>query len=204
MGETTINSTPGESIWIRTRTGGAKFTGASASLKVVSGESTRGAADTHTAAPNNSRTNIQRRRITLMGPGFQNYSGKYGLSTSSRRGHSRKSSNRVTAQAPKKQSLPEGSENDEKTKCRLVASASLFGFRNRINFPVRRRGIGERLLATEGTMAPKDCPRCGGTGYVARPADISGKSEGVAFIRVKCPACAGSGRIEPLPPSTAG
>ena len=59
------------------------------------------------------------------------------------------------------------------------------------------------FLATEGTMAPKDCPRCGGTGYVARPADISGKSEGVAFIRVKCPACAGSGRIEPLPPSTA-
>jgi len=51
---------------------------------------------------------------------------------------------------------------------------------------------------------PKDCPRCGGTGYIARPVDISGKSDGVAFIRLNCPACAGSGRRKSIPPSTAG
>jgi len=51
---------------------------------------------------------------------------------------------------------------------------------------------------------PNDCPCCGGTGYLARPVDISGKSEGIAFIRVKCPACAGSGRKCSVPPSTAG
>ncbi len=53
-------------------------------------------------------------------------------------------------------------------------------------------------------MDPKDCPCCGGTGYIARPVDISGKSEGIAFIRLKCPACAGSGRRNSTPPSTAG
>ena len=53
-------------------------------------------------------------------------------------------------------------------------------------------------------MDPKDCPRCGGTGYIAQPVDISGKSEGIAFIRVKCPACVGSGRKSSIPPSTAG
>jgi len=51
---------------------------------------------------------------------------------------------------------------------------------------------------------PKDCPRCGGTGYIAQSVDVSGKSEGIAFIRVKCPACAGSGRNDSIPPSTAG
>jgi hypothetical protein len=34
--------------------------------------------------------------------------------------------------------------------------------------------------------------------------DMNGTSDGVAFIRVKCPACGGSGRIRQLPPSTAG
>jgi len=53
-------------------------------------------------------------------------------------------------------------------------------------------------------MDPKSCPRCGGTGYIARPADVSGKSEGVAFIRLKCPTCAGSGRNNSMPSSTAG
>ena len=53
-------------------------------------------------------------------------------------------------------------------------------------------------------MDPKDCPRCGGTGYIAQPVDISGKSEGIAFIRVKCPACVGSVRKSSIPPSTAG
>jgi len=33
---------------------------------------------------------------------------------------------------------------------------------------------------------------------------MNGKSEGVAFIRLKCPACAGTGRKLPIPPSTAG
>jgi DnaJ-class molecular chaperone len=51
---------------------------------------------------------------------------------------------------------------------------------------------------------PTDCPRCGGSGYIAKPVDNSGKSEGVAFIRIKCPACAGTGRKSSKPPSTAG
>jgi hypothetical protein len=51
---------------------------------------------------------------------------------------------------------------------------------------------------------PNACPRCGGTGYIARPVDISGKSDGVAFIRVNCPACTGSGRKNTMPPPTAG
>jgi DnaJ-class molecular chaperone len=53
-------------------------------------------------------------------------------------------------------------------------------------------------------MASKDCPRCGGTGFIAKPADINGKSEGIAFIRLKCPGCAGTGRIDPNPPSATG
>lgn len=56
---------------MRGRTGGARFTGASASLKVVSGRSTRGTADTKTAAPNRKRTNIQRSRFTLLHPKHQ-------------------------------------------------------------------------------------------------------------------------------------
>jgi DnaJ-class molecular chaperone len=51
---------------------------------------------------------------------------------------------------------------------------------------------------------PNDCPRCGGAGYIARPVDISGKSDGVAFIRVTCPACSGSGRKNSVPPDTVG
>jgi len=51
---------------------------------------------------------------------------------------------------------------------------------------------------------PKECPRCGGSGYIAKPVDTAGKSEGVAFIRMKCPACAGTGRKNSMPPSTAG
>ncbi len=54
-------------------------------------------------------------------------------------------------------------------------------------------------------MDPNNCcPRCGGTGYIAQPVDISGKSEGIAFIRMKCPACVGSGRKNSIPPPTAG
>jgi DnaJ-class molecular chaperone len=49
---------------------------------------------------------------------------------------------------------------------------------------------------------PQDCPHCGGTGYIAKPVDISGRSEGVAFIRLKCPACNGSGRRNPTPSTT--
>jgi DnaJ-class molecular chaperone len=51
---------------------------------------------------------------------------------------------------------------------------------------------------------PKSCPHCGGTGYVAKPVDIKGKSEGVAFIRVKCPTCAGGERKTSVPPTTTG
>jgi len=53
-------------------------------------------------------------------------------------------------------------------------------------------------------VAPEDCPKCGGSGYVAKPVDLNGKSEGVAFIRMKCPACGGTGRKRPISPTTAG
>jgi DnaJ-class molecular chaperone len=53
-------------------------------------------------------------------------------------------------------------------------------------------------------MGPESCPDCSGTGYVAKPVDINGKSEGIAFIRVKCPACGGSGRKRATPPTPAG
>jgi hypothetical protein len=36
-----------------------------------------------------------------------------------------------------------------------------------------------------------------------KPVDVDGKSEGVAFIRVKCPACAGSGKKISIPPANA-
>jgi len=65
--------------------------------------------------------------------------------------------------------------------------------------------VVENTPTTEGGgLSPDDCPNCGGTGYVAKPVDLNGKSEGIAFIRVKCPACAGSGRKLPTPPTTAG
>jgi len=51
---------------------------------------------------------------------------------------------------------------------------------------------------------PEDCPTCGGSGYVAKPVDLNGKSEGVAFIRLKCPVCGGTGRKRSLSPTTAG
>jgi hypothetical protein len=38
---------------------------------------------------------------------------------------------------------------------------------------------------------PENCPNCGGTGFVAKPVDLNGKSEGVAFIRAKCPCLRG-------------
>jgi DnaJ-class molecular chaperone len=50
---------------------------------------------------------------------------------------------------------------------------------------------------------PTACARCGGTGYVAKPAAVAGKTEGVAYIRLKCPACAGTGQKDSAPP-TAG
>jgi len=53
-------------------------------------------------------------------------------------------------------------------------------------------------------VSPDDCPNCGGTGYVAKPVDLNGKSDGVAFIRMKCTVCAGTGRKRPIPPTTAG
>jgi hypothetical protein len=73
-GEATTGSTAGERTWKRSCTGGARFTGASASLKAVSGESARGATETPAAAPNTTRINIVRRRITLAAPIFQRYS----------------------------------------------------------------------------------------------------------------------------------
>jgi len=49
-----------------------------------------------------------------------------------------------------------------------------------------------------------DCSNCNGTGYVAKPVDLNGKAEGVAFIRLKCPVCGGTGRNRPIPPTAAG
>jgi len=51
---------------------------------------------------------------------------------------------------------------------------------------------------------PVNCPNCGGSGYVTKPVDLNGKSEGVAFIRIKCPVCGGTGRNHTIPPTTAG
>jgi DnaJ-class molecular chaperone len=51
---------------------------------------------------------------------------------------------------------------------------------------------------------PEDCPSCGGSGYIAKPVDLNGKPDGIAFIRVKCPACSGTGRKRFISPTTAG
>ena len=82
----------------------------------------------------------------------------------------------------------------------------LFVIRNakqsRANFMLRSCTILSTLRGRG--VAPDDCPNCGGTGYVAKPVDLNGKSDGVAFIRLKCPACRGTGRKHPIPPTTAG
>jgi len=49
-----------------------------------------------------------------------------------------------------------------------------------------------------------ECPNCGGTGYIAKPVGLNGKSERVAFVRVKCAACEGTGRKRSIPPTTVG
>lgn len=63
------------------RTGGTRFTGASASLKVVSGASVRGTTDTQTAAPNRKRTNTRRSRFTATPQVASSYSREFRLST---------------------------------------------------------------------------------------------------------------------------
>ena len=63
-GMTTTGSIEGRTTRLPSRAGGARFTGASASLKVVSGESARGTTETQTAATNRKRTDIQRSRFT--------------------------------------------------------------------------------------------------------------------------------------------
>jgi len=78
------------------------------------------------------------------------------------------------------------------------AILSLFVFRNAQQIAVLWSVKLVRIGGNRGEgLNPKDCPCCGGTGYVAKPVDLNGKSEGVAFIRVRCPACAGSGRRNP-------
>jgi hypothetical protein len=67
-GKIVTGSTDGSVSRMPGKTGGARFTGASDSLKVVSGASARGMADTQTAAANKIRTDIQRSRFTLMTP----------------------------------------------------------------------------------------------------------------------------------------
>ncbi len=65
-GKIATGLTAGEISWMRGRTGGARFTGVSASLKVVSGKSGRGMTDTQTAAANRNRTNVKRNRIASL------------------------------------------------------------------------------------------------------------------------------------------
>ena len=82
----------------------------------------------------------------------------------------------------------------------------LFGFRNENQSFVALGPMSGKMTSTRGGegVAPDDCPNCGGSGYVAKPVDLNGKSEGVAFIRIKCPACGGTGRKRPISPTTAG
>jgi hypothetical protein len=55
--------------------------------------------------------------------------------------------------------------------------------------------FGEKLIATEGDEWIRKAVRVAAVPDMWRsPWISSGKSEGIAFIRVKCPACAGSGR----------
>jgi len=87
-----------------------------------------------------------------------------------------------------------------------VDIGSLFGFRNANESSVHIVLMSGKMASTRGGegVAPDDCPNCGGSGYVAKPVDLNGKSEGVAFIRIKCPACGGTGRKRPISPTTAG
>jgi hypothetical protein len=82
----------------------------------------------------------------------------------------------------------------------------LFGFRNENQSFVALGPMSGKMTSTRGGegVAPDDCPNCGGSGYVAKPVDLNGKSEGVAFIRIKCPACGGTGRKRPISPTTVG
>src|ERR1700722_7671170 len=63
-GEIAIGLTAEGTSWRVGRAEGARFTGASVSLKAVSGESTRGTVDTRTAAKASRRTEIHRNRPT--------------------------------------------------------------------------------------------------------------------------------------------
>lgn len=63
-GNTGTGSTEGKTTRLPSRAGGARFTGASASLKVVSGASALGTTETKTATTNRKRTDIQRSRFT--------------------------------------------------------------------------------------------------------------------------------------------
>jgi hypothetical protein len=85
-------------------------------------------------------------------------------------------------------------------------TSDLFGFRNAKQSSGNFAFISGTICLTRGgeSVAPDDCPQCGGSGYIAKPVDLNGKSEGVAFIRIKCPACGGSGRKRPISPTAAG
>lgn len=82
----------------------------------------------------------------------------------------------------------------------------LFGFRNAERSVAHLLFLSCKILeSVRGRgVDPKECPECGGVGYVAKPVDFTGKSEGVAFIRIKCAACGGTGRRQPISPTTAG
>ena len=68
----------------------------------------------------------------------------------------------------------------------------------------RERKLVKNSLATEGEEWIRKLPALRRYRIYCTPADISGKSEGVAFIRLKCPTCAGSGRKNSMPPIDRG
>jgi len=74
-GDATVGWGAGATSWIPGRTGGAKFTGVSASLKAVSGASARGTTAAQKVAPKRTRIKIRRISSTLLNLGFRKYSG---------------------------------------------------------------------------------------------------------------------------------
>src|SRR5579863_3816011 len=79
-GVTATGSTVGRTTRLPSRAGGARFTGASASLKVVSGASALGTTDTKIAATNRNRTDIERSCFTArMTPSASNVHRQFSL-----------------------------------------------------------------------------------------------------------------------------
>src|ERR1700730_916396 len=150
---------------MRGRTGGARFTGASASSKVVSGKSTRGAADTQTATPNKTRTNIQRIRNTLLNPDFAKLLRRELLVNAS--------PNRAAPSGPDHRTSSPSPEPDPARRLVVADSANARFLRY---IEVRNIGLGGLLLASPKAVR-KHIRRSGAResdGIRSRSADLSG------------------------------